>query len=79
MIGIPLPQTMSALLEVRWLFVSFASFFTSQCLTAALISRVSGTTLVTNYYGGSLLKLLRAMYPDHAWDPQRFSRSSSVS
>jgi len=38
------------------------------------LAEVGGRRLLS-YYGGSLHALLTAVYPEHAWDPQRFDRT----
>eukprot|EP01027_Heterolobosea_sp_BB2_P009730 GEZU01014328.1.p1 GENE.GEZU01014328.1~~GEZU01014328.1.p1 ORF type:complete len:409 (-),score=52.61 GEZU01014328.1:123-1349(-) len=42
---------------------------------AELFRLGGGSTIVNNYYGGSLMQALSAVYPEHEWLPWRFSTS----
>ncbi len=40
---------------------------------ADIVNR-GGSTLLDNYYGGSLMKALQFVYPNYHWDPTKFTR-----
>lgn len=42
-------------------------------VTARSFSQAGGGSVLHNYYGGSLPKLLEAVYPDYQWLPWRFN------
>lgn len=41
------------------------------------VMKMGGSTLINSYYGGSLVKMLMALYPQHKWQLWRFEKPPS--
>lgn len=42
------------------------------------VFEIGGTTLLTNYYGGSLSKALISLFPENNWEVWKFSQTTQV-